>query len=198
MILIWDFLVNCEIFRGAIMLIILSQKVDEESSYSDDLFRTYHYPKRYRNQIHEGDTFIYYQGNRYDKAQRYYFGTGEIGRITCNDGENYYAELLKCRKFENKVPIYLSESKYVESLGYEKVRKNATPPWQSSIRPLSDGAYNYIISHAGKLEFQDTLTDLNNSLKKAVQSYFVGENNAAVLDIFNISKRISDRLGLDE
>ncbi len=180
------------------MLIILSQKVDTESSYSDDLFKVYHYPKRYRNQIHEGDTFVYYQGNRYDKAQRYYFGTGKVGRITCSDGENYYAELLNCRRFEKKVPIYLSESEYIESLGYKTVRNSVTPPWQSSVRPLSETAYNYIISHAGRLKHLDSLSDLNKMLKKAVQAYYIGENDAAVLDILSISRRLSDILGLNE
>ena len=46
------------------MLIILSQKIDTESPYSDEPFNSYHYPARYRNQIHEGDVFVYYQGNR--------------------------------------------------------------------------------------------------------------------------------------
>ena len=67
------------------MFIILSQKIDTESSYSDEIFSTYHYPSRYKNQIHEGDTFVYYQGNRYVKDQRYYFGTGTIGRISSSD-----------------------------------------------------------------------------------------------------------------
>lgn len=46
------------------MLIISSQKIDTESPYSDEPFNSYHYPARYRNQIHEGDVFVYYQGNR--------------------------------------------------------------------------------------------------------------------------------------
>ena len=53
------------------MIIILSQKIDTESAYTgDEVFRTYHYPGRYRNQIHTGDVFVYYQGNRYDKSLR--------------------------------------------------------------------------------------------------------------------------------
>ena len=64
------------------MLIILSQKIDTDSDYSDEVFETYHYPSRYKNQIHEGDTFVYYQGNRYVKEQRYYYGVGTIGQIT--------------------------------------------------------------------------------------------------------------------
>ena len=36
------------------MLVILSQKVDSESSYADELFNSYHYPARYRNLLHKG------------------------------------------------------------------------------------------------------------------------------------------------
>lgn len=88
------------------MLIILSQRIDTDSDYSDEVFETYHYPSRYKNQIHEGDTFVYYQGNRYVKEQRYYFGVGTIGQITTFDDENYYASLINVRKFNTKVPIY--------------------------------------------------------------------------------------------
>ena len=63
------------------MLVILSQKVDSESSYADELFNSYHYPARYKNQLHEGDIFIYYQGNRYDKSQRYYFGVALLAKF---------------------------------------------------------------------------------------------------------------------
>lgn len=45
------------------MLVVLSHRIDFESDYADELFRTYHYPSRYRNQLHEGDRFVYYQGN---------------------------------------------------------------------------------------------------------------------------------------
>ena len=87
------------------MLIILSQRIDTDSDYSDEVFETYHYPSRYKNQIHEGDTFVYYQGNRYVKEQRYYYGVGTIGQITNFDDENYYASLINVRKFNTKVPI---------------------------------------------------------------------------------------------
>lgn len=106
------------------MLVILSQKVDTVSSYSDELFNSYHYPAKYRNQLHEGDIFIYYQGNRYDKSHRYYFGIGTVGEILTTDGENYYAKLLRCQQFEKKVPIYLPDGGYIEQLGYETVRNS--------------------------------------------------------------------------
>lgn len=37
------------------MIVILSQRIDIQSEYEDELFKTYHYPSRYRNQLHEGD-----------------------------------------------------------------------------------------------------------------------------------------------
>lgn len=62
------------------MFIILSQKIDTASPYEGDQpYKIYHYPRRYRNQIHSGDIFIYYQENRYERSQRYYFETGRIG-----------------------------------------------------------------------------------------------------------------------
>ena len=177
------------------MLVILSQKVDSESSYADELFNSYHYPARYRNLLHKGDIFIYYQGNRYDKSQRYYFGVGTIGEILTTDGENYYAELLDCRKFEKKVPIYLPNGGYVEQLGYDSVRKSVNPPWQSSIRPLSQEAFGYILNAAGiqyvPAAASDTSVDeLKEQLKQSVRDFFVKKDMSAIHRIESISAAI--------
>ena len=71
------------------MYIILSQRKDIEMSYSDALYSVYHYPAKYKNQIHEGDVFVYYQGDRTNKEHRVYFGTGTISNIHTNDGIDY-------------------------------------------------------------------------------------------------------------
>ena len=171
-----------------IMIIILSQKIDTKSTYTGDkVFQTYHYPKRYRNQIHEGDIFIYYQGNRYDKTQRYYFGSGKIGKIRMEDEENYYAELLNVMKFERKVPIYLPDGGYIEQLGYDTVRKSINPPWQSSIRPLSEEAYRYIIQKSGA---EDSVETCDVKLKKAIQNYYISKDKTALLEIIDIAQRL--------
>ena len=171
------------------MIIILSQKIDTKSVYTgDEVFRIYHYPGRYRNQIHTGDVFVYYQGNRYDKSQRYYFGSGRIGNIKAEDKDNYYAELLNVVRFEKKVPIYLPDGGYVEQLGYETVRKSINPPWQSSVRPLSEQAYSYILQHSGS---QEMIDDCNVKLKKAIQSYYISNDKAAVLRILEIAKQLA-------
>jgi len=183
------------------MLIILSQKVDTESSYSDELFRSYHYPARYKNQLHEGDTFIYYQGNRYEKRHRYYFGVGTVGEIVTIDGENYYAKLIKCQRFERQVPIYLPDGGYIEQLGYESVRKSQTPPWQSSVRPISKEAFDYILNSAGIQATSDEAkaeseTELKEKLKSAIRAFYVEGDQSAIFRIENIASAIGRKMSL--
>lgn len=178
------------------MLVILSQKVDSESSYADELFNLYHYPAKYKNQLNKGDVFIYYQGNRYDKSQRYYFGVGTVGEIFTADGENYYARLLDCQQFEKKVPIYLPDGGYIEQLGYESVRKSINPPWQSSVRPLSQKAYDYILNAAGirvapEPPSDDSVDVLKDKLKIAVREFYVEGDSSAIHRIESIAAAIS-------
>ena len=171
------------------MLIILSQKIDSDSIYiGDEVFKTYHYPGRYRNQIHEGDTFIYYQGNRLDKSQRYYFGTGIVEQITKQDADNYYAKLKNVKRFQKIVPIYLPDGGYIEQLGYETVRKSVNPPWQSSIRPLSEEAYKYILQHSGKTEM---ITEYDSKLKRAIQKYYIDKEPDALTEIESLVKEMA-------
>ena len=171
------------------MIIILSQKIDTDSSYTvDEVFKVYHYPSRYKNQIHTVDTCVYYQGNRYDKSQRYYFGIGRIGKIEQEDEDNFYAELINVSRFENKVPIYLPDEGYVEQLGYDTVRKSVNPPWQSSIRPLSEEAFRYILEHSGS---QKMIDDYNAQLKKAIQNYYIANDRTAVLEIIEIAQKLA-------
>lgn len=177
------------------MFIILSQKIDTDSSYSDELYKTYHYPARYKNQIHEGDIFIYYQGNRYVREQRYYFGFGEIGEISTEDGINYYATLIKTKKFETKVPIYMDDGKYIEQLGYETVRKSPTPPWQSSVRPLSQMAYEYIMSAAGITEIS-SIDEMNDLMKRNIKNYYLNNDVQALKEVYRISGELLEKLQL--
>lgn len=185
------------------MLVILSQRVDFKSTYADELFNSYHYPAKYRNQLHKGDIFIYCQGNRYDKSQRYYYGVGTVGEILTSDGENYYAKLVDCQRFEKNVPIYLPDGGYIEQLGYESVRKSITPPWQSSIRPLSQEAYDYILNAAGiqsKPEVGDTksVDVLKDKLKTAIREFFVDGDSSAIHRIESIAAAIGRATSVDD
>lgn len=177
------------------MLVVLSQKVDSESSYADELFNSYHYPAKYKNQLHKGDIFVYYQGNRYDKSQRYYFGVGTVGEILTSDGENFYAKLVDCQQFGKKVPIYLPDGGYIEQLGYESVRKSLNPPWQSSVRPLSQKAYDYILNAAGIQVAPENISDssveeLKTKLKVAVREFYVEGDSSAIHRIESIASAI--------
>ena len=183
------------------MLVVLSQKVDTVSSYSDELFNSYHYPAKYRNQLHEGDIFVYYQGNRHDKNHRYYFGIGTVGEILTTDGENYYAKLLICQRFEKKVPIYLPDGGYIEQLGYETVRNSINPPWQSSVRPISQKAFDYILNAAGIQQVPvkaESVDELKEKLKAAVRDYFVEKNDAAIHHIESIAAAIGRATDISE
>lgn len=178
------------------MYIILSQRKDIEMTYSDSLYCIYHFPAKYKNQIHEGDVFVYYQGDRTNKEHRIYFGTGLIGKIHTRDEVSYYAELVNCMSFEKEVSIYLDGNpKYIETFGYETVRRSPNPPWQSSIRPLSDQAYQYIIDHAGKLNKEDNSVskdELKIELKNAIKKFYLENDTEGLKEAYTI---IGDILG---
>jgi len=129
--------------------IILSQRIDLQSEYEDIPFVIYHFPARYINQIKSGDIFIYYQGDRSKKANRYYFGAGVIGAIEPDvTGKSYYASIMEGAVFPAKVPIHKDDGSYYEAIDYNTVRNKMKPPWQSSIRPLSQKAFSSIIDVA--------------------------------------------------
>ncbi|MFC1621238.1 HNH endonuclease, partial [Candidatus Omnitrophota bacterium] len=132
------------------MNIILSQHIDTDSDYDDIPFQLYHYPKKYRKQIKPGDIFIYYQGDRWKRENRYYFGCGVVGEIESrDDGQTYFAKILEGQPFPNKVPIYMPDGKnFYESIGHEHVRNKSNPSWQNSIRKISLQAYNTILQTA--------------------------------------------------
>lgn len=135
------------------MAIVLSQRIDLISNYKDIPFSVYHYPKRYRNQVKQGDTFIYYQGDRSTRGNRYYFGVGVIGEIeVLNNGEDYYAHILSGVRFPTNVEIYNPEGGYYESLG----RTSEKPAWQWSARQISDDAFIAIL-HASGCNYEEIL-----------------------------------------
>ena len=83
----------------------------------------------------------------------------------------------------------------MEQLGYDTVRKSIKPPWQSSIRPLSEQAYSYILRHSGSREMID---ECNAKLKKAIQSYYISNDKKAVLQILETARQLAVLYGLTE
>ena len=178
--------------------IILSQKIDTESTYEgDELYYAYHFPARYKSSIHKGDIFIYYQGNRLVKAQRYYFGTGKILGIEKIDEENYVAKLSRCAEFIDKVPIYLPDGNYYEQLGISNGRLR--PPWQSSIRSITEAAYNEILRAANGLkpiQGRPMVEELKESLKTSVKNFFLSDDLEASADVHQISGELMQVLNV--
>ncbi|CAM3505007.1 MULTISPECIES: HNH endonuclease [Saccharibacillus] len=154
------------------MLLILSQKLEKESDYKDIPFKVYHFPSRYKNQINSGDTFLYYQGDRHKKKNRYYFGCGKIGEVTSAEEGHYNAELLDTWRFINTVPIYDTNNEFYESIGYSQVRNKPNPAWQNSIRKISAAAFKTILSKSGMdaltiSQWMDT-NPMNESFKESI------------------------------
>lgn len=178
------------------MRVIISRRNDIEPIYEDDVFSVYHYPAKYRKQLHLGDSFICCQGNQRDKDKRCYFGTGCIGNIRYA-GDEYCANLICYRQFSNMVPIGLSDGGYVEQLGFEEVRQSPNPPWQLAIRPISQPAYDYILNHAGILtepKVEQSIEQLSANMKKATRGYFLNHTNLSLLDIERNAHRLAEQL----
>ena len=91
----------------------------------------------------------------------------------------------------NIVPIYYpGNEKYIEQLGMTSERNS--PPWQSSIRPLSDEAYHYIISCSG-IENEDeenSYDEIKELLKDSVRKLYRDNNDDAVLEIIEYAEKL--------
>lgn len=132
------------------MFVILSQRIDFLSEYNDKPYEIYHYPETYKNQLKSGDIFIYYQGDRKKKANRYYYGCGVIGEITkveSEDGNDFYAEVLLGIPFHRKVPIYNDINSFYEKEG--KDPEAPSPAWQRSVRATNRKAFEIILNKGG-------------------------------------------------
>lgn len=132
--------------------VVLGQKIEKESTYEDVLFSRYHFPKSYKNQVKEGDRFLYYQGNQGPQLhKRYYFGYGVVGKIYPDPKMpgSLYAELLDARPLPQKVSAYQSPGSFFESIHYESVRKSLLPNWRQSVRRISRAAFETILKRGG-------------------------------------------------
>ena len=74
-------------------------------------------------------------------------------------------------------------------------RKSSNPPWQNSVRPLSQEAYNYILNSSGIVpahmsETAETVDELKEKLKSAVKAFYVDQDLSAIQRIEQLSAKI--------
>jgi hypothetical protein len=132
--------------------VVLGQKIETDSTYEDIPFSRYHFPRTYKNQVREGDRFLYHQGNQGPQLhKRYYFGYGVVGEIYPDPEKpgSLYAELLDARPLPQKVSAYRSPGAFFESIAYDSVRKSLLPNWRQSVRPISQAAFETILEKGG-------------------------------------------------
>ena len=86
----------------------------------------------------------------------------------------------------------------MEQLGFETVRKSPNPPWQSSIRPLSQQAFDYIIESAKvqKQESNVSIDELKNRLKTYIKAFYLENDANAIFEIENIASSIISSLNI--
>lgn len=89
---------------------------------------------------------------------------------------------------------------YVEQLGMSEKRDR--PPWQSSIRPISEEAYSYILRQAHIIRDKETPLDpvegLKEELKKAVKRFYVDGDISALAAIQTVAHTIEAALAQNE
>jgi len=81
------------------------------------------------------------------------------------------------------------------------VRNSVNPPWQSSIRPLSQQAYDYILEKSGiviDLLNGNSLEEKKELLKKSIRAFYLDKKDEAIIDICKLSNEIAEKLGLNE
>lgn len=124
--------------------------------------------------------------------------TDKIDDYLCDFAEPKVFDESTVRK---KLKEYLPDGKYVEQLGYETVRKSPTPPWQSSVRPLSQQAYDYIISAAGiqqEAESQTSVEALKEQLKTHIRAFYLDNDNNSVIEIRDTANKIIRAMNIAE
>ena len=83
----------------------------------------------------------------------------------------------------------------------ETVRKSPTPPWQSSVRPLSQQAYDYIISAAGiqqEAESPTSVESLKEQLKTHIRAFYLDNDNNSVIEIRDTANKIIRAMNIAE
>lgn len=140
--------------------IVLTQNdkiVDDRFDWEDIEGVQYQYPNQYKNRIVPGREFVYYRGvNRADgtRGQAEYFGYGRIGGTWVDPDTSslrkskwkWYCSVEEYIPFAPPLSAKLGDD-HIEQLG-TSTRLNSNH-FRTAVRPLSDEAFERIVSQAG-------------------------------------------------
>jgi hypothetical protein len=134
-----------------VYLVLVQYRTD--SKYKDAIGHSYHFPKKYFNQMNQrGAEFIYYEPV---KGKGEYFGFGELGNITPdpNASDFFFADILNYRPFEEPVFREDEEGNLLES----GELYNA----QNAVRRIDPQMFENICKRGG-LDFDEEGVDAEN------------------------------------
>jgi hypothetical protein len=130
------------------MPVILSQLFSSaDRVYEDAEFSLYHYPKIYFTRVEPYDRFIYYRplgksAKRPDSL--HYFGHGILGMpfLDAQKPDHRFVPLIKAEPFPQNVSMRDPRGLFYET------ESNASPPFQSAVRRISEIVYHRILAAA--------------------------------------------------
>ena len=131
------------------MPIVLMQKAwRDDPQYKDTEFAIYHYPRRYFEQIHGGEKFVYYRPSRGAPRGQgsTYFGCGQLGDVMPDpySTDHRYVAIEKPIRFSHPVPAQDVSGKLYES-GFA----NSNAFQGKSVRFIDDMDFYRILFAAG-------------------------------------------------
>lgn len=131
------------------MPLVLAMNDSSESGieYDDIPYLSYEYPRTYRNQIVEGERFVYYRGRGRiggGRQPQVYLGTGVIGAIRESRREGrFVCEIVDGRPFNQ--PLFFKDADGI-TLEPDGMKRGY---FQRGVRRIDDAVYEDILDQAG-------------------------------------------------
>lgn len=137
------------IFASVPLVLTQNEATESGHEYADVLGQSYEYPRRYRNQVIQGERFVYYRGRRTATGAtqpQVYLGTGVIGPITDSSATGRLTcEIADYRPFP--VPLsFKNGDEYRETAAeaYEPGRKGLY--FRTGVRVIDEANFEEIVA----------------------------------------------------
>ena len=143
---------------------------NDESQWSDETGKNYHFPNRYRKFLLPGTIVIYYKGKLRDNSfaagrlslDPHYFGIATIGvhlQDVASTKADWYAKVENYQRFTAAVPNKMPDGSYYESIPSSRLKNY----WRDGVRSIDKTTYDKIVGNANFfLPLALTLPDIND------------------------------------